>query len=174
MLTNPSPLDRIKIGIATLGNIGFVPKIPGTAGSFVALLLAALVHIAVGAANAGYVLAVSTVGAVLLGLWTIPYMEARWGDDPSCVVIDELVGMWTVLAFVELMPTFPDGSSHLWWWAFGAFVLFRVFDIAKPFPISRLNEQKGAFFVIVDDLVAGIFASVGLLLIWLIWQLSGN
>ncbi|MCU0428066.1 MAG: phosphatidylglycerophosphatase A [Candidatus Kapabacteria bacterium] len=174
MLTNPSPLDRIKIGIATLGNIGFVPKIPGTVGSFAALLLAGAVHYAVGMERAGYVLLGATGIGVMLGLWAVPLMETHWGDDPSCVVIDELVGMWTVLAFVELMPMFLKIPSHLVWWSLGAFVLFRVFDIAKPFPISQLNEQKGAFFVIVDDLVAGIFASVGLLLIWLIWQLLGN
>lgn len=167
-------VERLKLGVATLGRIGFVSVMPGTVGSFAALILGLGVHFMFGDMRALIVLGGALVFAILLGLWSVPLMEEHWGNDPGCVVIDELIGMWCVLVYVECMqviPVFFSVKPYFWFWIGAAFALFRIFDIAKPFPISRLNSQKGAFFVIVDDLVAGIFASGGLFLLWLIWQL---
>jgi phosphatidylglycerophosphatase A len=151
--TNFSPLERIKIALATIGGIGFVPKMPGTAGSLAALvpvLLAAT--LAQGTAHSfdiiSVAIAIGIVIAILLGLWVVPLMEKHWGNDPGCVVIDEVVCMW------------------MGW----SFALFRLFDITKPFPIYHLNNQKGAFFVMFDDVLAGIYACGGLFFVWLIWQ----
>lgn len=174
MLEHPTMTERIKLGVATLGGIGFVSAMPGTMGSLVALILGLGVHFAFGVPMALPVLLVLLGCTIILGLWSVPMMETHWGNDPSCVVIDELVGMWCVLTFVECMqiiPAFFSATPYFWFWICAAFVLFRVFDIAKPFPISRLNAQKGAFFVIADDFVAGIFASGGVFCLWLIWQL---
>ncbi len=168
--------DRIKIGVATLGGLGFVPKMPGTVGSFAALLP---VIIASSVAGFGAValeaaLMVGIITSLMLGLWSVPLMEEHWGDDPGCVVIDEALGMWIVLLFVVATPIFSQAMPQLLIWMAIGFALFRLFDIAKPFPISRLNEGKGAFFVMIDDVVAGIYASGGLFSLWLMYQQFGK
>jgi len=174
-----SLVDRLKIVLATLGGVGFSPKMPGTIGSFAALAPIALATALVDKAGTGFtglslVVAIGIVSALFVGLWVVPVMEKHWGNDPGCVVIDEFVGMWVVLLFVLLNPLFSHSLSHLFVWMTLGFALFRLFDITKPFPIYRLNEQKGAFFVMFDDVLAGLYACGGLFLIWLIWQQFGK
>lgn len=165
-----SPQERIKIAVATLGGVGFTPKIPGTVGSLLALVPILLLVSVGNDYNTAFILGVGIVLSLLLGLWSVPVMEAHWGNDPGCVVIDELLGMWTVLLFTVLIPIFSPSLPQLMMWMMVGFVLFRFFDITKPFPISWLNEQKGAFFVMIDDVLAAIYASGGLFFIWLTWQ----
>ena len=72
-------------------------------------------------------------------------------DDHSSIVIDEVAGILVALAFV------PHSALAY----FGAFVLFRLFDIWKPWPISWLDKNiKGGFGILLDDLIAGLFAGV--------------
>lgn len=171
--TKFSPLDRVKIAFATLGGVGFAPTMPGTAGSFVALvpiLVAILLTDATEWNFVGIGIATGIIIGLFMGLWVVPIMEKHWGNDPSCVVIDELVGVWIVSLFVLLSPIFPHTLPHIVIWMGLGFALFRLFDIAKPFPINRLNAQKGAFFVMIDDVLAGLYASAGLFFLWLIWQ----
>jgi phosphatidylglycerophosphatase A len=104
--------------------------------------------------------------AFLLGLWVIPALEAAWGNDPPRVVIDEVLGMSLVLA----TPIVP----HSWAWLGLAFVLFRIFDIFKPYPINRINARQGAFFVMLDDIIASFYALLTLHGVWLIYQLFEN
>ena len=169
-----SPQERIKIVIATLGGVGFTPKIPGTAGSLLALVPILLLVSIDNNYNMAFILGIGIALSFLLGLWSVPVMEAHWGNDPGCVVIDELLGMWAVLLFTVLIPIFSPSLPQLTVWMMVGFVLFRLFDIAKPFPISWLNGQKGAFFVMIDDVLAGIYACGGLFLLWLIWQQFGK
>jgi phosphatidylglycerophosphatase A len=177
--TNFSPSERIKIALATLGGIGFIPKMPGTAGSLAALVPILLaITLVRGAAHSFEIISISVaigiVIAIALGLWVVPFMEKHWGNDPGCVIIDELVGMWIVLLFVLVNPIFHHSLPSLCMWMGWSFALFRLFDITKPFPISYLNNQKGAFFVMFDDVLAGIYACGGLFFLWLTWQQFGR
>ena len=81
-----------------------------------------------------------------------------WGDDPSRVVIDEVVGVWVALLM-----------ASDWVTALVALLLFRVFDILKPFGIRSLDRRRGAFWVMADDLLAGVYAAVCLIPIYLIY-----
>jgi phosphatidylglycerophosphatase A len=74
-------------------------------------------------------------------------MEKRYGKDPHCVVIDEVVGIQ--IALVAAAPTLPGVAA--------AFVLFRIFDVWKPFPIHRLQALPGGWGIVADDALAGLY-----------------
>jgi phosphatidylglycerophosphatase A len=151
-------LERVQTAIATGFGIGFLPKIPGTAASAAALCMMFLPNTYI-----NFALSASILTAFSLGLWAVPTVERLIGDDPPCVVIDEFLGMWIAL----LSPVVPRSL----FWICTAFVLFRVFDIAKIYPANILNARRGAFFVMVDDVVAGFYALCTVHLLWLMYQL---
>jgi phosphatidylglycerophosphatase A len=75
--------------------------------------------------------------------------------DPGLIVVDEVVGQWITLA----------GVTHLNWKSWlAAFLLFRAFDIAKPFPIRRLEKLPGGIGIVADDALAGVYAALVLFL----------
>jgi len=87
-------------------------------------------------------------------------LEKRYGEDPSCVVIDEVVGMQVILV----------GAGEVTLGAVVAvFLLFRVFDIAKPFPAGRSQRLPRGWGVVADDVFAGIYARAVLMLLGLFW-----
>ncbi len=92
-----------------------------------------------------------------LGTWATQRLQPYWGEDPSRVVVDEMVGVWTPLLLAEN-----------WWMALVALVLFRFFDIVKPLGIRALDRRHGAFWVMADDLLAGVYAALVLLIIRLL------
>ena len=94
-----------------------------------------------------------------LGTWATKLLQPYWGDDPSRVVVDEMVGVWTPLLI-----------AANWQQALMALVLFRFFDIVKPLGIRSLDKRKGAFWVMADDLLAGIYSLIVLYLIILLWE----
>ena len=130
---------------ATAGFVGHMPKAPGTFGTLVAVPIAFLL------AQAGpgiYLLA--TVLLIVFSIWISELHERRLGShDSKQIVIDEVVGY--LVAFAWLPMT---------WMAFvAAFLVFRLFDIWKPYPISVLDRKvKGGLGVVVDDLAAGLLA----------------
>jgi phosphatidylglycerophosphatase A len=86
-----------------------------------------------------------------VGTWAAGREEARVGTrDPSSIVVDEVAGMLVALA------GHPKGLASV----LALFLLFRVFDIWKPFPIRRLQDLPGGFGVVADDLLAGLFANL--------------
>jgi phosphatidylglycerophosphatase A len=87
----------------------------------------------------------------VLGSWTGSVAERHFGrTDPSQVVIDEVLGMWITL-FLN-----PVGWPHL----LAAFLLFRVFDIIKPFPANRFERIPGGIGVMADDAMAAVYANL--------------
>jgi phosphatidylglycerophosphatase A len=156
--------DRFAAAVTTLFGVGFIPKAPGTAGSAAALVLL-LVPVFV-PSLAQHMTAMLTVACVVcfgLGIWLVPLMESRFGDDAQCIVLDEAVGMWIVL----LAPV-----PHTFGSVLAAFVLFRAFDILKPFPANLFNTRRGAVWVMLDDVVAGVYAA--LVLSVAAWLLAGR
>lgn len=144
--------------IATALGAGLSPIAPGTAGSLVALLpwwflLRGL--------PLGWYLAVLVAG-FLLGVWACGVCDRRLGvHDQGALVWDEVIGMWITL-FAAPAPW--------WWWMPVGFGLFRLFDIWKPWPV-RLADRRvhGGFGVMLDDVVAGVYALIVLQLIaWLL------
>jgi phosphatidylglycerophosphatase A len=131
--------------VSTVCGIGFVPKMPGTVASVVALCVC-VVPVPIRLA----VIINGLVVLFVLGLACIPHVEREQGDDASIIVIDEVFGMWITIA----SPFVP----HTWLWLCVALILFRYFDIIKPAWIGRLNARKGAVFVMADDALAGVFA----------------
>jgi phosphatidylglycerophosphatase A len=151
--------DRLAAAITTLFGVGFIPRMPGTLGSLAALLL---LLVPVAEAQRWMLLAAACVMSFGLGLLLIPRMESRFGSDAQCVVLDEALGMWLVL----LAPV-----PHTLGWTLAGFVLFRAFDITKPFPANRFNARHGALWVLLDDVAAGGYAALVLwLAAWLIAQ----
>jgi len=152
-------VDALALALATVGGVGRAPVAPGTLGSLVAAaFLPALAALRAGSC-AGY--AALLLGIVALAVWSAGRVEhILESRDHSHIVIDEVAGM--VLAGLFLPGT---------WLAVGlAFVLFRIFDIVKPFPANLIDSQiEGGLGVVGDDLVAGAYA--GLLARLLLWLL---
>jgi phosphatidylglycerophosphatase A len=149
-------VTRLAVFVATVAYCGYFPFAPGTVGSAAGLVVYLLVwwlHSPV--FEIGVI-----VGLFAAGVWAGTTAERYFGGiDPAPVVIDEVVGMLITLAFI------PVGWSA----ALSGFVLFRIFDVIKPFPAGRLESLPGGFGVMADDAMAAFYANVSLrLLMWLL------
>lgn len=135
------------LAVATVFGIGYVPFAPGSFGAAAGLLLwAALPQGA--AAQASAILVVCTIG-----VWSSGIAERHFSaTDPSPVVIDEVLGMLVTL-FMN-----PVG----WTGAAAAFLLFRAFDVLKPYPANRLERLHGGVGVMADDAMAAVYGNVTL------------
>jgi len=145
--------------IATGFGAGLLPAAPGTWGSALALPLAWLLHWAGGFA----LLAAATLAAFILGLWAVRAETAgRAEHDPGEIVIDEVVGQWLALFPLSFGLTWMGAAPHLFPWPgwVGGFVLFRLFDVLKPWPVSWADRQRTPLGVMLDDVLAGVLAAV--------------
>jgi len=148
-------------GLAATGlGLGHSPFAPGTAGSGGALVLVWMI-MTYGGAQGGYVLLAIAILLYPAGRSLAEWAEQEWGDDPGCFVLDEIAGYLLGAAIVWLATASSPDVTEL----VALFVLFRAFDILKPWPISRLEELKGGDGVMLDDVAAGILAAVVLLLL---------
>jgi phosphatidylglycerophosphatase A len=142
----------IALAFATGFGVGYVPVAPGTFGS----LLGLAVWTAVSGSLAGQVLLIVLLFGI--GGWSAGAAERKLqADDPGPVVIDEVLGMLVTL-FLN-----PVG----WGGALLAFLLFRFFDVVKPYPADRLERLHGGFGVMADDVMAAVYANIGLRLLLL-------
>ena len=145
------PLGWIALGFGS----GLSPVAPGTAGSLVALLpWLALHELPVGC------YAAVLVSAFALGVWACAWaVRMLRTADPGAVVWDEFVGQWIALLPLVVWPR--DG-----WWIIPGFILFRIFDVAKPWPVSWADRAVGGGLgVMLDDVFAGIYAALVLALL---------
>lgn len=143
--------------LATWFGSGLVRVAPGSFASLTALPGAALL-----AWVGGPALVLGAAAALfLLGIWASDaYMAAVKVHDPPAIVIDEVVGQWITLALLPLDPLF---------YALG-FLLFRVVDVVKPWPANFIDRAvTGGFGVMLDDVVAGVYAGGALLIIVAWW-----
>ena len=136
-------VSRLSVALATGGYIGKIPFAPGTFGSVPGLLL----YAAMSRMRPGYAVCVAGV-VILVAVWAAGRAEKVMGQkDPGAIVIDEIAGMAVVFT----------GLAWSWPLAVGGFVLFRIFDIAKPFPIGWLEQRfEGGLGVVIDDVAAGL------------------
>jgi phosphatidylglycerophosphatase A len=134
---------------ATFFWVGKIPFAPGTFGSLAAFGLYLLLPFAY---NGIWVYLFPAL-ILLLALASVKICfkaEQSMGEDASAIVLDEV---WGYLIATVFLP-------HNWLIGLYAFILFRVFDIAKPFPIYRSQKIKGGWGVIIDDLLAGLYANI--------------
>jgi phosphatidylglycerophosphatase A len=140
-----SATGRLTVAIATVGGVGWAPLAPGTVASVVTVLVLWLVPFS----QAGLV--VFLIAVTVIGTWAAEHAERALGvKDPGAIVIDEVAGMTLSVLTLPLTPLV----------LVLAFVLFRVFDIVKPPPARQAQALPGGFGVMVDDLVAGLYALI--------------
>ena len=149
-LTTPSGLLAFGFGS------GLSPFAPGTMGTLVAI---------------PFIFALKSLGTpgfwivllllFLLGIWLCDQVSRKLGvHDHGGIVWDEMVGYWLSMAFVPLQ----------WQWLLAAFLLFRFFDIVKPWPIRQLDRKvSGGFGIMIDDIVAALFTIIILAVLQYLW-----
>jgi len=143
--------ERLQHLIAIGGPIGFIPWVPATFASFAT---AAVCWLAPPTATTVVLL---TALLLLVGAWAASTAERLLQtEDPRNVVIDEIAGQ--LLSFAFLVPL-------NWKIALAGFALFRLFDVAKPFPARAVERLPAGWGIMVDDLVAGLYAAIVLYLL---------
>lgn len=165
-------LDYFSLSLTTFG-VGYIPGAPGTYGSIVAVglylgftsLRSLAPDSAAGTAiSPGFVVfllvafphvlyLILTAFVTILGIWASGRAIALLGNsDPSEAVVDEVIGQLVTFAFI------PFGVG--WPFIIAGFLLFRVFDIWKPYPINHLQDLPGGLGVCADDVLAGVYAGI--------------
>lgn len=140
----------LAVALATCFGVGYVPFAPGTFGSLAGLVLWSVLP------QSLPVQIVAVVALMAGGTWAAGVSERHFGStDPGPVVIDEVLGMVVTLFLV------PTG----WAGAIVGFLLFRIFDIIKPYPSDRLEHLPGGAGVMADDFMAAVYANLALRLL---------
>jgi len=135
---------------------GYSPIAPGTVGS----MLAMVVYFLVPGFRDGMMLLIAII-CFFIGVVSAGKVEKTDGHDASIINVDEIMGMWLTLLFL------PKGLSLIWFVI--GFLLFRGFDIWKPFPINVSQKLPGGWGVMMDDVLAGVYANLVLRLIIVIF-----
>jgi phosphatidylglycerophosphatase A len=143
-------LKRVAFLLATWFGCGYFPWGPGTVGSLAGLLLAVLVETYLGDTR-----------RFLFGVSFILFMPAVWAatktaevtgnKDPGLVVVDEVLGQWVTLLGAVRFTKVSFAA---------AFILFRLFDIWKPWPVRRLEQLPAGYGIVADDVAAGIYGAL--------------
>lgn len=155
--------------LTTVFYLGLLRPAPGTWASLAAIGVGVLIDAYLGLPA----LAVATLAVGLIGFWSCRLALAdRPGDDPSEIVIDEVAGQWLALLFPAAAFYFGPGKEGFLPWPawLGAFLLFRLFDIWKPSLVGRADRRHDADGVMLDDLWAGVFAGIGVILGGILWH----
>jgi len=142
-------IDFVALAIATCG-VGYLPLAPGTFGSLVGVgifwLLVRVNPLAI---------VVAILAVTFAGIWAGSRVEQVSGrKDPGKVVVDEVAGQMIALFPLTLFARWSTGAVIL------SFILFRFFDIVKPYPANRLQDLDGGMGIMFDDLVAGVYSAV--------------
>jgi phosphatidylglycerophosphatase A len=151
--------NRVSTIIGTFFYAGFFPFAPATFASLVFVLAYTLVP-------GGKLLAhpLIALATVLVAVPVATRLERLHGADAGCIVIDEVVGMQISLTLSE------PGA----WGAWAAFLLFRFYDIVKPFPAGRSQRLPGGYGVVADDAIAGVYTRLTLILLGWVFPAIGR
>jgi phosphatidylglycerophosphatase A len=146
-------VDYLALAIATWG-VGYLPLMPGTFGSLVGVgLFLALAQVS-SSSSLVLLVIVSILAITLAGIWAAFRTEELEGrKDPGKVVVDEVAGQLIALLPLTFFTLSPSAVII-------SFILFRLFDIVKPYPAGRLEHLRGGFGIMCDDLVAGAYAAI--------------
>ena len=158
---------RFALWIATALGLGYIPVAPGTFGSLAGLVVLALPALI---ASSRILLLHCVVALIVaaMGVWSADRAATFWQQkDPQRVVIDEVSGQHLALVLGMAAPLWrgPQLMAHFvlsWKYLFVGFILFRVFDIWKPFPVRDAESLPGGWGIMADDWLAGLYAALGL------------
>ena len=143
-------MNRLAILVGTWFGCGYCPWGPGTLGSLAAVLPVALLHFYVGAGRATIFMLLAAL--LLPAIWAATRTARFVGkEDPGIVVVDEVLGQWVTL----LGATVLSAKALV-----AGFVLFRLFDIWKPWPIRKLERLPEGTGIVADDLAAGVYGAL--------------
>ena len=173
-IINKTPLDYFALAVTTFG-VGYLPVAPGTYGSMVGVVIYLLFgwlenNAAVNFGANGWTTAqitawVHVVNLILftffclLGVWAANRATVLFGKkDPQQAVVDEVIGQLIVFLFVPF-------DTH-WYFVLAGFLLFRLFDIWKPYPIRLLENLPAGLGVCADDMLAGVYGGICLTIIY--------
>ncbi len=131
---------------STCFRIGYFPLAPGTLGSLIAFIAWILLP---ETSIISLIIAISII--FIIGVFSTGFIEKSYKiQDPSYIIIDEWVGMWIALLFVTNETI----------WLVLSFVLFRLFDILKIYPVNKMEKLNGGMGIMLDDVVAGLYAGL--------------
>jgi len=140
--------DYLALAIATCG-VGYLPLIPGTFGSMLGVAIFLLLF------RVPVLVLLAIVVITFAGIWAGTRTEELSGrKDPGKVVVDEVAGQMIALFPLTLFTRWSTTAVIV------SFILFRFFDIVKPYPAGRFERLKGGLGIMCDDLVAGVYAAV--------------
>lgn len=146
--------------IATGCGVGFFPYGPGTMGALFAIVVWYLLSLLVSMPSLIGITLALVVLFTFLGAWSATVSERYWGEDPSRVVIDEVVGQWIVLLAIPF--------DFQLWHVVVALALFRFFDIVKPLGVRKMENFKGGWGIMADDILAGVYGFIVLQLLLIV------
>ena len=157
-------LKKINFLFVTLFGIGKISKIPGSIASLVTtVFLFFLFHVVNISAN---IILASIVVIFFISLWSVSiFIKALDNKDPNEVVIDEFIGQSIPICLYEIAHEGTKETSQVLTFYFIMFILFRIFDIVKPYPVSYYDKNfKNSFGVVMDDVCAGLYVVAVLVL----------
>lgn len=139
-------MNYLILFFATGFGVGFSPIVPGTMGTLIAIPIYFFLS---SISTPLYELTLATF--FFFSSWIAGQAERYWGKrDDQRIVIDEIMGFLVTMLWIPTTPRFIVTG----------FILFRIFDILKPFPIHRLERVKSGFGVVLDDVLAGVYANI--------------
>lgn len=153
-MQNQAQINKFDRYLITIFGLGYLKPSPGTYGSIVAFIFLLF------PSSLNDYIIVFLIILTIISFFPIRRAEKIYGDDPSFIIIDEFLAMSFILTF--------DNYQNNLLLALLSLIIFRVFDIFKPFPINLLNRKQGALYVLADDFVAAFFTIISInLLIYL-------
>ena len=157
----------INANFVTLFGIGKLPKIPGSYASLATVIfLYSLFHIFGFKAN---IFLFILVGVFIVSIFAINfYIKDKKNKDPKEIVIDEFIGQSIPICLYEIAHSEIINQTNVITFYFIIFILFRIFDVSKPYPVNYYDKNfKNGFGVIMDDICAGLYV-VGILVLYMI------
>jgi phosphatidylglycerophosphatase A len=146
-------LKNFIIDMATLFGCGKFPIMPGTLGSFMGLLF----HIVLIQNLPVFLMIFTLIAIILLTIVICDMAEKIIGEkDPSCVILDEFIAM--PICFLGIKNFIPETIAMWKVWLIG-FVIFRIFDILKPFGIKKSQHLSGGIGIVADDIIAAAYTN---------------
>ncbi len=163
-------LSRINILFVTLFGIGKISKIPGSLASlFTILVLFILFHILNISPN---LILVSIIFIFFISLYSVNiFIKNLTNKDPKEIVIDEFIGQSIPICLYEIAHEGTREINQIMTFYFIMFILFRIFDITKPYPVSYYDKNfKNSFGVVMDDVCAGLYVVAVLVLYMVVFK----
>ncbi|MHC4629989.1 MAG: phosphatidylglycerophosphatase A family protein [Planctomycetota bacterium] len=158
--------------LASCFGLGRLPVAPGTWGSLPpAIIFALMCYLGASALLISIVMAALALGGCAICIKFAPAVIAATGNpDPREVVADELAGQALTFLAITFLTTGSATPRQIWVITVLGFVFFRLFDIVKPWPIQKLEKLPEGWGVLADDLLAGVYAAIVLLIVIFLWM----